>query len=347
MMRYRLLGKSGLRVSELCLGTMTFGEDWGFGASRAECQSIFDAYREAGGNFIDTASNYTSGQSEAIVGELIASDRDRFVVSTKYSLTTQPDDLNAGGNHRKCMRRAVKQSLERLRTDHIDVLWVHVWDGLTPADEVMRALDDLVRAGDVLHVGVSDSPAWVVSRSNMLAELRGWSSFVGLQAEYSLIERSAERELLPMAHALGIAVLAWAPLGAGILTGKYQRDGDDVRVHDSLRAERNEDRLSERALQIAETLTKLAASLDRPAAQLALAWLRQRPQGVIPVLGVRSAAQLRQNLGYLGLTLDAAAISALDTASAIDLGFPHAFLASELLQRATFGDLHELLEKHP
>ncbi len=211
MMRYRLLGRSGLRVSELCLGTMTFGEDWQFGASKDESRAIFDAFCSAGGNFINTADAYTYGTSEELVGEFIAAERDRFVVSTKYSLSTRPDDPNGGGNHRKNMFRAVEQSLGRLKTDFINVYWLHAWDSVTPVEEVMRGLEDLVRSGKVLYVGVSDTPAWVVSQANTLAELRGWTKFIGLQTEYSLIERTAERELLPMARALGVGVLAWAP----------------------------------------------------------------------------------------------------------------------------------------
>ena len=220
-MRYKLLGNSGLRVSELCLGTMTFGEDWGWGASKEDSRALFDAYREAGGNFIDTANFYTGGTSERFVGEFIASERDRFVVATKYTLTMRPGDPNASGNHRKNMIQSVEASLRRLGTDYIDLYWLHAWDYLTPVEEVMRGLDDLVRAGKVLYVGVSDTPAWIVSQANTLAALRGWTPFVGLQIEYSLIERTVERELLPMAEAFGLTILAWSPLGSGVLTGKY------------------------------------------------------------------------------------------------------------------------------
>jgi aryl-alcohol dehydrogenase-like predicted oxidoreductase len=197
-MRYKLLGKSGLRVSELCLGTMTFGDDWGWGAPKDESRKMFDAFTEAGGNFIDTANNYTNGTSEKFVGEFTKADRDHFVIATKYTLNEYATDPNFGGNHRKNMRRSVEGSLKRLDTDHIDLLWLHMWDGMTPVEEVMRALDDLVRAGKVLYVGISDTPAWVVSQANTLADLRGWSRLVAYQGEYSLASRAPERDILPM-----------------------------------------------------------------------------------------------------------------------------------------------------
>ncbi len=229
-MRYKLLGRSGLRVSELVLGTMTFGEDWGWGASPAVSKEIFDAYANAGGNFIDTANRYTNGSSEKIVGDLVAADREHFVLATKYTLVTRPGDPNAAGNQRKNMVQSLEASLKRLKTDYLDLYWVHAWDFMTPVEEVMRGLDDLVRAGKVLYVGISDAPAWVVSQANTLADLRGWSRFVGLQLRYSLADRAAERDLLPMARALDIGVTAWSVLGAGVLTGKYRsKEGEEVR----------------------------------------------------------------------------------------------------------------------
>jgi aryl-alcohol dehydrogenase-like predicted oxidoreductase len=221
-MRYKLLGKSGLRVSELCLGTMTFGEVWGWGASQSESHKIFDGFVEAGGNFLDTANNYTDGTSERYVGECIASDREHFVVATKYTLSMRKDDPNASGNQRKNMVQALEASLKRLNTNYIDLYWVHAWDFLTPVEEVMRGLDDLVRAGKVLYVGISDTPAWVVAQANTLAVWRGWTPFVGVQIEYSLLQREPERDLLPMAQAFDLAVLAWSPLAGGLLSGKYQ-----------------------------------------------------------------------------------------------------------------------------
>ncbi len=222
-MKYQLLGKSGLRVSELCLGTMTFGEEWGWGSSKEESRKIFNAYVEAGGNFIDTANKYTEGTSEKFIGEFISSDRDRFVLATKYTSNTRRGDPNAGGNHRKNLVQSLEASLRRLNTDYIDLYWVHAWDPLTPVEELMRALDDMVKAGKILYAGISDAPAWIVSQANTLANSRGWTEFSGLQIEYSLIERTPERELLPMANSLDIGVTAWSPLGNGILTGKYNK----------------------------------------------------------------------------------------------------------------------------
>src|ERR1700723_2461612 len=220
-MKYRLLGNSGLRVSEVALGTMTFGDDWGWGAPKNEAQKVYDAFREAGGNFIDTANLYTNGTSEAFLGEFMQGHRESVVLATKYSNAAPGNDPNAAGNQRKNMMQSVEASLKRLRTDYIDLYWVHIWDGMTPVEEVMRGLDDLVRQGKVLHVGISDAPAWWIAQANTLAQLRGWSPFVGLQIEYSLIERTVERELVPMAKALNLGLTAWSPLAGGMLTGKY------------------------------------------------------------------------------------------------------------------------------
>src|SRR5712664_3577647 len=225
IMKYRLLGKSGLRVSEASLGTMTFGDEWGWGSPKAEAQKVYETYREAGGNFIDTANFYTNGTSELFLGEFMKSHRQSVVMATKYSNAAPGTDPNAAGNHRKSMVQAVEASLKRLQTDHIDLYWVHIWDQITPVEEVMRGLDDLVRQGKVLYVGISDAPAWWIAQANTLAQLRGWSPFVGLQIEYSLIERSVERELIPMAKALNLGLTAWSPLAGGILTGKYHSHG--------------------------------------------------------------------------------------------------------------------------
>src|SRR5258707_2228870 len=224
-MKYRLLGNSGLRVSEAVLGTMTFGDDWGWGAAKDEARKVYDAFREAGGNFIDTANIYTDGTSESFLGEFLEGHRDSVVLATKYSNAAPGDDPNAAGNHRKSMMQAVEASLKRLRTDYIDQYWVHIWDGITPVEEVMRGLDDLVRAWKILYVGISDAPAWWVAQANTLAKLRGWTQFIGLQLEYSLIERTVERELIPMAKALNLGVLAFSPLAGGFLNGKYTGEG--------------------------------------------------------------------------------------------------------------------------
>ena len=224
-MKYRLLGKSGLRVSEAALGTMTFGDELEWGSPKAEAEKVYETYREAGGNFIDTANFYTGGTSETFVGEFIKGHRDSVVLSTKYSTAAPGNNPNAAGNHRKSMMQALEASLKRLQTDYIDLYWVHIWDGITPVEEVMRGLDDIVRQGKVLYVGISDAPAWWIAQANTLAELRGWTQFIGLQIEYSLMERTVERELVPMAKALNLGVLAWSPLAKGVLTGKYHGEG--------------------------------------------------------------------------------------------------------------------------
>jgi aryl-alcohol dehydrogenase-like predicted oxidoreductase len=329
-MRHRLLGRSGLRVSELCLGAMTFGA----ATEESEARLIVDAYAEAGGNFIDTAVNYAGGRSEEIVGRLLAHQRDAFVLSTKYTAPLRSGDPNSGGNHRKSMRQALELSLRRLQTDHIDVYWVHVWDKATPIDEILRALDDAVTAGKILYAGISDVPAWVVSRANTVAELRGWTPFIGLQAQYSLIERAAERELIPMASALDVALLAWAPLGRGVLTGKYNHAAGDDGA--SWRMRPDDERVSARGLEIAAAVGELAASIDASPSQVALSWLRQREANVLPLVGARTVEQARDWLGAVDLVLDADALERLDDATRIPLGFPHDFLAS--LRRSAYAE---------
>jgi aryl-alcohol dehydrogenase-like predicted oxidoreductase len=320
-LRYRLFGGSGLRVSELFLGTMTFGEEWGWGAPPEECRRIFDAYAEAGGNVIDTAVNYTDGASERIVGELLGSERDHFVVSTKFTLSTDPDDPNASGSHRKNLVRSLELSLRRLGTDRVDLYWVHVWDPNTPIEETMRALDDAVRAGKVLYVGVSDTPAWITARANTLAEWRGWSPLVGIQAPYSLVQRDVERELLPMAESAAMSMAAWSPLAGGILSGKFTR-GDSSAGASRVAA----GTISERDLAIARTVQDVADDLDVTASQVAIAWTMTRSPAVHPIVGARRLDQLVDNLGAVDCQLDPDSLRRLDEASSISLGFPHEFI---------------------
>lgn len=338
-MRYKLLGNSGLRVSELALGTMTFGEDWGWGASKAASQQIFEAYANAGGNFIDTANRYTNGTSEKFVGEFIASDRGHFVLATKYSLFTQHGDPNAAGNHRKNMVQSLEASLKRLNTDYIDVYWVHAWDFVTPVEEVMRALDDLVRAGKILYVGVSDTPAWIVSRANTLAELRGWTPFVGLQIRYSLIDRAVERDLLPMARALDIAVTPWGALGTGILSGKYNRAGGSGRVS-------SWGPIDPKKLAIAEEVIKLADEIGRTPPQVALSWVRQQPGVIIPIIGAKTLPQIQDNLACVDFKLSDEHLQRLSDVSKIELGFPHDFLAEDDIQDLVFAGTYAQLDNH-
>jgi len=346
-MRYRLLGKSGLRVSELCLGTMTFGEDWGWGSSKDESRRVLDAFFEAGGNFIDTANVYTNGTSEALLGEFLGADRARAVLATKYTNAMPGTDPNAAGNQRKNMVQAVEASLKRLRTDYIDLYWVHIWDKVTPVEEVMRAFDDLVRQGKVLYAGVSDMPAWVIARANTLAELRGWSPFVGLQIEYSLVERTVERELLPAAEALGLGVTAWSPLAGGVLTGKYVGGGAPADARMNSEMMKGFQRTTERTDAIVAAVKAVAQECGRSAAQVALAWLRQRPIPVIPIVGARRLEQFRDNLACLDLRLDDSQVDRLDAASRIELGFPHDFYQRDMVKTLVYGGLRDRLDVAP
>lgn len=340
-MNYRIFGRSGLRVSELCLGTMTFGTEWGWGADKDNSKRIFDTYANAGGNFLDTANRYTEGTSERWLGEFVKNDRHHFVVATKFTLRDRSGDPNFAGSHRKNMMRSVEESLRRLDTEFIDLLWVHAWDHLTPTDEVMRGMDDLVRQGKVLHLGVSDTPAWVVSQANTLAELKGWTAFVGLQVEYSLLQRPAERDLFPMAKAHGMAVTPWGAMGGGALTGKYLKGEAGRVVEQSARR-------SERANAIAARTVAVAESLGLPAGQVALNWVRQRdPQlNCIPLIGARTAAQLEESLACLDHPLPPEAIAALDEASAIELGFPHDFLRSDNVRELVYGGAYEQIKQY-
>ena len=311
-MKYYLLGKSGLRVSEICLGTMTFGKEWGWGASKEESRKIFDAYVDAGGNFIDTANIYTNGTSEKYVGDFASYDRERFVIATKYTSNTRAGDPNAGGNHRKNMVQSLEASLRRLNTDYIDLYWVHAWDQTTPIEEMMRALDDMIKSGKILYIGISDAPGWIVSQANTLANLKGWTEFASIQIEYNLIERTSERELLPMANALDIGITAWSPLGSGVLTGKYNKSSNKALLNNivnkdynqkesttndsktrtssssSISDEQNDNRLNvasfseisntllkARNLRIAEEVVKIAQEIKRTPSQVALNWIRQ------------------------------------------------------------------------
>jgi len=329
-MEYRTLGRSGLKVSELCLGTMTFGDDWGWGADAAESRRIFDAFADAGGTFVDTSNNYTDGTSETLVGEFAERGRDRFVLATKYTLTVDRTDPNAGGNHRKSLVRSLDQSLRRLRTDYVDLLWLHMRDATTPIEEAVRALDDQVRLGKVLYVGISDSPAWLVAQANTLADLRGWSPFVALQLPYSVAGRDPERELLPMAAAFGLAVTPWGVLEAGLLTGK---PADERRWPD--------EHVSARGQAVADEVVAVACELGCAPAEVAIAWLRARPEppALVPIVGARTVAQLATNLGALDVELTQEQFDRLDTAGRPELGFPRSFLESRGVRELIYGDL--------
>ena len=339
-MRYKLLGRSGLRVTELALGTMTFGDEWGWGAPREECRRIFDAYAEAGGNFIDTANRYTEGSAERMIGEFVAADRDHFVVATKYTLFDRTGDPNFSGNQRKNMVRSLEASLKRLNTDFVDLFWLHAWDSTTPVEEVMRGLDDLVRAGKVLYVGISDSPAWIAAQANTLADLRGWSRFVALQFDYSLLDRTAERDLMPMARAFDMAMTPWGLLNAGALSGKY-----NVNPAEQGRAARWGD-VTERSLRVAQAAAEVAEEIGSTPAQVAINFARQQPGIVIPILGARTVAQVQDTLGCLDHPLSGEQIRQLSELSPISLGFPHDFLASENVHNLTTGSTWAQIDNH-
>jgi aryl-alcohol dehydrogenase-like predicted oxidoreductase len=340
-MKYKLLGNSGLRVSEAALGTMTFGDDWGWGAAKDEARKVYDAFREAGGNFIDTANVYTNGTSESFLGEFMEGHRPSVVLATKYTNAAPGTDPNAAGNHRKSMVQAVEASLKRLRTDYIDLYWVHIWDQITPVEEVMRGLDDLVRTGKVLYVGISDAPAWWIAQANTLAQLRGWSPFIGLQIEYSLIERTVERELIPMAKALNLGLTAWSPLSRGVLTGKYHGRGSSERGrmnNDMMKEYMPEQQRTDRIVAAVKTVSD---EIGRSMAQVALAWLRYRPLPVIPIIGARKLSQFQDNLASFDVTLSGDQLKTLDEASRIELGFPYDIFSREMARAMAYGGMRD------
>jgi aryl-alcohol dehydrogenase-like predicted oxidoreductase len=340
MMRYKLLGHSGLRVSELCLGAMTFGTDWGWGADKATCQQIFEAFVEAGGNFIDTANNYTNGASERIVGELISQAREQFVIATKYTLRMangNERNFNEGGNSRKSMRAAVEASLCRLNTDYIDLLYLHMWDFMTPIEEILRAMDDLVRAGKVLYIGFSDTPSWVISHAIGLAERHGWVRPVVTQAPYSLLDRGMERDLIPMTRAFDLAICAWGLLEGGALTGKYNiANSEEKRYQDASIKEKD----------VAAALIALSEEIGHSPAQIAINWARQQTQQLIPILGVRTPAQMKDNLGVLAFKLTAEQLALLNRINDFSLGFPLSFLTSDHVRGLIFGQSFAYIDSH-
>ncbi|GAB2706523.1 aldo/keto reductase [Mucilaginibacter koreensis] len=338
-MNYKLLGRSGLKVSELCLGTMGFGTEAGWGADEAASFAIMDAYAEAGGNFLDTANIYKLGTSEKIIGNYLSNhDRDYFVVATKYTLKDNQTNPNASGNNRKNMMRSVEESLKRLKTDFIDVLYLHIWDDLTPIDEVLRGLDDLIRQGKVNYAAISDTPAWMVAKGNTLAELMGWSQFVALQVEYSLIQRTPERELIPMAKHFGMTVTPWAPLGGGVLTGKYLQGGQGRIKEESVRRNENSERITREVMAIAE-------ELGTSAGHVALKWMMQQNFSCIPIMGATKLEQLKENLKTTEITLTHAQLQRLDEVSKIPLGFPGDFFREDAVKMNSFGGFYDRVEK--
>src|ERR1700694_902532 len=316
-MRYRLLGKSGVRISEVALGTMTFGEDWGWGASPEVSARMLDLFADAGGNVIDTADVYTNGTSETIVGDLLKGRRDRFVLATKFTHQTGPADPNSAGNHRKKIVTSIEASLRRLQTDHIDLYWVHARDVLTGVEELMRALDDQVRLGKVLYPAVSDWAAWEIAEANTAARLRDWSPFTAVQLRYNLLDRSPERELLPMAAAFDLPVFAWGPLAEGRLTGKYLSGKTTGRMTEGWGPYT---RLG--SDDIVREVVAIAHEIGSSPAQVAISWVRQQPGSVIPLIAARTEEQFRDNLAALDVHLSTQQLDRLDAPSRPTLGFP-------------------------
>ena len=339
--QYRLLGRSGLRVSPMALGAMTFGSDWGWGADADEARRIFDAYVDRGGNLVDTSVNYTNGASERMVGAFAAGKRERLVLATKFTMARDPGDPNSGGNHRLNMVRSVEQSLAQLGTDRIELLYLHGWDLTTRPDEVMRGLDDLVRSGKVVYLGVCNTPAWRVAEMQTLADLRGWAPLVALQIEYSLLERTVEHELMPMAQALGLGVLPWSPLGGGVLTGKYGRaDLSDENAADVSPTRKgviaSSGHLNERSLAIADLVVEVAREVEATPSQVAIAWTLANPAVVSPIIGARTLTQAQDNLGALDVALTPAQLARLGEASAPAPTFPNRFMTRPMVRQLMF-----------
>ncbi len=340
-MKYRLLGRSALRVSELCLGTMGFGPEWGWGADYETSRAVFDAYAQAGGNFIDTANRYTEGSSEWYVGDFTKADRDHFVLATKYTLHDRMGDPNFSGNHKKNLQRSVRESLKRLQTDYIDLLWLHAWDFTVRPDELMRALEEEVQSGRVTHIGISDTPAWIVAQCNTIAELRGWSSFTALQVEYSLLQRTPERDLIPMAKAFDMAITPWAPLAGGALTGKYLQAADTPPG----RLKSGSARLSDAATTVTREVVAIAQELGVSPSHVALQWTRQRDAIVVPIIGAKKPEQIIDSIGAVSVVLSEQHLQRLHQVSALELGFPHDFLNQDGVQQVTYsGELKNILD---
>lgn len=338
-MNYKLLGRSGLKVSELCLGTMGFGTEAGWGADKETSFGILEAFANAGGNFLDTANIYKLGTSEKIIGEFVSNrDRDYFTIATKYSLLDNKTNPNASGNNRKNMMRSVEASLKRLQTGFLDIFYLHVWDNLTPMDEILRGLDDLVRQGKINYIAISDTPAWIVAKGNTMAELMGWSQFIALQVEYSLIKRDAERDLIPMAKHFGMTVTPWAPLAGGALTGKYLRN-------ETGRIKEGSNRLNERSQAITKVVVGIAEELGVQPSHVALKWTMQQGFQCIPIVGATKLAQLEENLKVVDVVLSAEQLKKLDEVSKIDLGFPHEFFMEAGVRTNNYGGFYDKIEK--
>lgn len=339
---YRLLGRSGLKISPLALGTMTFGTEWGFGAKEEEARALFDMYVDRGGNCLDTANFYTGGTSEKMLGKFAKGRRQRLVIATKYTLAMRPGDPNSGGNSRLSMVRAVEDSLRRLETDYIDLHYLHAWDFTTPVEEVLRAMDDLVSAGKVIYLGLSDIPAWQASRMQAISDLRGWAPLIAMQLEYNLTERTVERDLVPMACEMGMGIVPWSPLASGLLSGKY--NPQDLSHNDTNQAGRasivlEAGPVKKRSFDIVNVVKAVASELEVQPSAVALAWLLTRPGMAAPLIGARTAQQLDANLTALEVELSPEHLRRLDAVSAVPMGFPHDFLVRPSVRRNIYGGM--------
>jgi len=340
-MKYKLLGNTGLRVSEVALGTMTFGQDWGWGSTKETSKRMLDYYLDRGGNFIDTANIYTNGQSEEILGQLIKEKRQQIVLSTKFGASTDKNNANANGASRKNLIQSVENSLKRLNTDYIDLYWLHLWDEYTQDEEYLRALDDLVRAGKILYLGISDAPAWIVSRANAIAKSQGLTEFSAIQIEHNLLERTVERELVPMAERLGLSVTVWSPLAAGVLTGKYLKDKTASGRMSKLGDELYQKYQTEKATKIVEEVVEVSKQLNVSEAQVALSWLMTQFKNHIPIIGGTKMEHIEDNLSAIELKLTQEHLNKLNEVSKITLGFPHDFYA---LRKERTESKHEIIK---
>ncbi len=339
---YVVLGRSGLRVSRFCLGTMTFGTDWGWGSAEDTSRQIFNQFLDSGCNFIDTADGYTNGSSETLIGKFLKDrgDRDRVVLATKFGFGREEGNPNSGGIGRKNIYSALHSSLKRLQTDYIDLYWLHNWDTLTPAEEVMSTLDDLVRSGKVRYVGFSNCSGWFLGRAQTIAELRGYERIIALQLEYSLVERNIEREHVPAALELGMGITPWSPLASGLLTGRYQAKGGlsgegrlhAVREHPAFSA-----LFTERNWAIADELVKVAKEIGRSPAQVALNWVANRPAVSSTIVGATKIQQLEDNLASLDFVIPEGLLKRLDDISASEVFYPYYFFTGKEFTKMVSG----------
>lgn len=332
-MNYKLLGRSGIRVSELCLGTMTFGTDWGWGSEKTEAKKIYEEFVKRGGNFFDTANIYTKGTSEKYLSEFIGKDREEMVIATKFSLS-ESENANQAGNHRKNMIQSVEGSLKRLDTDYIDLYYVHAWDFTVKPEELMRNLEYLVASGKVLSIGISDTPAWIMSKCNTIAEQRGWTPFAATQVEYCLSERTAEREIMPCTEGFDMTFCGFGPLGAGLLSGKYLQESNEPRRMDV----RKSHRLSDKNLALSKKLVELSNSWNLPATAVAIRWTMQKFKNSSPIFGARNMKQMQENMQALDFELSTDQMNSLDEISAIGGNNPNDFLELPRIKEILFGN---------